>query len=120
MRWFLIVVFIYLVISAVQSQPGPRHLEDVAYDTKRQRLILFGGIELQKEHWIEPSSVHEWDGRKWTVSQAAGPTGRRACALVYNESTQETFLFGGVSTGKIQPDSVLLDAWKWTEKAGKL
>ena len=120
MRWFLIVVFIYLVISSVQSQPGPRHLEDVAYDTKRQRLILFGGIELQKEHWIEPSSVHEWDGLKWTVSQAAGPTGRRACALVYNESTQETFLFGGVSTGKIQPDSVLLDAWKWNGKSWKI
>ncbi len=109
-------LIIFLVRGDAQSQPAPRHLEKVVYDTDRNRLLLFGGVELQNEKWIEPSSVHEWDGNKWTQYQVAGPIGRRAGALVYNQSTRETFLFGGVSTGKVQPDSVLLDIWKWNGK----
>ena len=113
MPYLFSAIFIFLFISTAESQPGPRHLEEVVYDTDRNRLILFGGVELQKEKWIEPASVNEWDGNNWTISEAPGPMGRRGGGLVYDESTKETFLFGGVTTGKVQPDSVLLDAWSW-------
>jgi len=113
MPHLIAAIFVFLFISTAESQPGPRHLEEVVYDTGRNRLILFGGVELQKEKWIEPSSVHEWDGNNWTLSEAPGPIGRRAGGLVYDASTKETLLFGGVTTGKVQPDSVLLDAWSW-------
>ena len=113
MLYLFAVASIFLFISKGQSQPGPRHLEEVAYDRNRNRLMIFGGVEFENEKWIEPGSVHEWDGNKWTTSDAAGPKGRRAGSWVYDERRKETFLFGGVSTGKVQPDSVLLDVWKW-------
>jgi len=120
MRYLSATIFIFLFISTAESQPGPRHLEEVVYDKDRNRLTVFGGVELQKENWIEPSSVHEWDGDNWTISRAPGPIGRRAGGLVYDESSKETFLFGGVTTGKVQPDSVLLDAWSWDGRNWKM
>ena len=106
MHFLFVAITFFLFISIGQSQPAPRHLEEVAYDMNRNRLILFGGVELEKEQWIEPASVQEWDGSKWTICQAAGPIGRRAGAMVYDESSRETFLFGGVSIDRVHPDSV--------------
>ena len=120
MYCLFVAIPIFLIINVGRSQPGPRHLEEVTFDTERNRLILFGGVELENENWVEPASVHEWDGKKWSAVESTGPIGRRGGGWVYDESSRETYLFGGVATGKVQPDSVLLDVWKWDGRNWKL
>jgi hypothetical protein len=120
MGYLLAAILFFLVITAVRSQPNPRHLEEIAYDAAGSKLLVFGGIELANQKWIEPTSLHEWDGNKWKVIETAGPVGRRGAGWVYDETSKETFLFGGVTTGKVQPDSVLMDAWKWNGSRWKM
>ena len=86
MRYLLIAILFFLGITAVRSQPNPRHLEEVAYDGARNKLLVFGGMELANQKWIEPTSLYEWDGKKWKVIEAAGPVGRRGVGWVYDET----------------------------------
>ncbi len=69
--------FLFLLFStSIFSQPNPRHLEEVAYDKARDRLILFGGAEIIPGGWEEPSMLYEWDGMVWKKFETAGPVGR--------------------------------------------
>lgn len=81
------------VEATVAEQPSARNLCGTALDTKRGRLVLFGGAlateELAEDTW-------EFDGREWTaVDEGTGPTARTRCAMVYDAARAETLVFGG-------------------------
>lgn len=95
------------------QSPNPRHLEEVAYDKTREKLILFGATEIIPGGWKEPSAVYEWDGISWKQFDIPGPVGRRAHGWAYDEHKKETFLIGGIAKGKSVEDSVLFDLWSW-------
>jgi hypothetical protein len=95
------------------AQPNPRHLEEITYDSKRNKLLLFGGAEVNNEVWKEPSLIFEWDGKTWEKIDVQGPPGRRGHGWVYDENKKEAILIGGVAEGKILKDSVVFDVWSW-------
>jgi hypothetical protein len=112
--------FLFLIFScslACTQPPPPRHLEEIAFDKSRNRLLLFGGVELGEGKFVEPSNLHEWDGSIWKRTEATGPIGRRGGAWVYDEAEKKTFLIGGAATGKAVEDSVLFDVWSWNGTA---
>jgi hypothetical protein len=113
MRPLCSIVLVLLFTTNGFSQPNPRHLEEVAYDKIRNRLILFGGAELVNGRPEEPSMVYEWDGANWKRFETPGPQGRRGHGWVYDENRKETILIGGVTEGKILKDSVVFDVWSW-------
>jgi hypothetical protein len=116
---FCLLLFM-LIATFAADEPRPRHLEEVTYDKERDRLLLFGGAEVNDGVWQEPAMLYEWDGKKWDKITAQGPTGRRGHGWVYDENRNETVLIGGVTEGKVVKDSVLFDVWHWNGKSWKL
>lgn len=80
----------------VSVAPGPRSFAAMAYDTARQRVLLFGG-------WtgnLYPLDTWEWDGTGWLQrSPAASPDASGGYAplfaMAYDEARQRMVMFGG-------------------------
>jgi hypothetical protein len=100
----------------VQKQdigPGPRAYHDIAFDPKRNRLVLFGGLVTGKP----TGDTWEWDGRFWTQVADTGPVPRAYHAMAYDSAGQRILLFGGSDGGSVTagaPDRVYRsDTWAW-------
>ena len=114
--------FILLVVSrALSAQTGNTparpmavHLEAMAFDAGRSRLVLFGGGPGAQGQVIRPGKTWEWNGSRWEVTVAAegGPGGRAAHGMGYDATTQRVFLYGGVrDTAYNTPGVPLCDTW---------
>jgi tetratricopeptide (TPR) repeat protein len=102
------------VIIAQASPPGPRHLEEVAFDTKRNVLLVAGGGEFRLgEGTVFPDHLSEWNGSTWTDFETSEPKNRYGHALIYSEDEDATFQIGGVNEAARR---VALDVWKWKDK----
>lgn len=99
------------VISA--HSPGARSKAVVAYDTKRGRAVLFGGITQKASgEWTYETDTWEWDGKDWTqVQVSGGPQGRLGHAMAYDQKRGVVVLFGGWNNG-----IALNDLWEWDGK----
>ena len=96
------------------SDMGPpnRFQQALAYDSDRDRVVLFGGrIPIQ---YVEggPSEIYaqdtwEWDSSMWIQMEDMGPPGRGEHALCYDAGRRRTVLFGG--SGK----TLFGDIWEW-------
>jgi Galactose oxidase, central domain len=87
--------------------PSARQLHAMAYDSARQRTVLFGGAGTGRfgDTW-------EWDGRNWIqIKPTNSPSARFASAMAYDSSRQRTVLFGGMSAR-----GYLGDTWEWDGK----
>jgi len=99
------------VISA--HTPGPRMSAAVAYDTKRGRLVLFGGTSLTPSGGEKyDTDTWEWDGKDWTqVQTSGGPPGRTSHAMAYDPKRGVVVLYGGTNG-----ETALSDVWEWNGK----
>lgn len=104
----------FIFFNSVYDQPFPRHLEEITYDKNKNKLLLFGGVELNGNSWMEPSILYERDGNSWKKINAQGPVGRRGHGWIYDEGRRETILIGGACRGKTVEDSLLFDVWHWS------
>jgi hypothetical protein len=86
--------------------PGTRYHFALAYDAKRQKVILFGGGRQGRrdETW-------EFDGQRWEkISTKESPGQRLRHNMVYDEDTGMTVLHGGDEKGT---------TWAWDGKVWK-
>src|SRR5687767_6671464 len=76
----------------------------MAYDAARQRVVLFGGIDV-----TALGDTWEWDGVSWSQrNPVVNPTPRSLHAMAYDAARRRVVLFGG------QDSSGLLgDTWEW-------
>lgn len=72
--------------------PGERVHHAMAYDKRRQRIVLYGGFGK-----AGPASgdVWEWDGRRWEQKTAVGPGPRSRHRLAFDEARGVIVLYGG-------------------------
>ena len=101
----------------VKEGPGPLREAESAYDTKRNRLVMFGGAAgyLGNDQWDYKTDTWEWDGAQWTrMPSPELPAGRSDHAMAYDEKRGVTVLFGGVRNGER-----LSDTYEWNGKAWK-
>ncbi|MBI4867358.1 MAG: hypothetical protein HY816_10440 [Candidatus Wallbacteria bacterium] len=93
------------------NQPVQRNSHVMAWDSVRQRLVLFGGADN-----LAASLNDTWErsGTTWTNVQADTatpganqPTQRNSHGLAYDSGRQLTILFGGGAFG------ILNDTWEW-------
>lgn len=105
----VVTVFTWNGAQWVQlSTGGPQRRSWVAaaYDSARNRVVMFGG-------WVygpgggETNSTWEWDGTNWTTG-ATGPQSRHFAGLAYDSARQRTVMFGGISNS-----TMLADTWEW-------
>jgi hypothetical protein len=112
---FITVFFMNAFLVAAQEAPGPRNQPAVAFDSKRGRLVLFGGIDQSGKSL---NDTWEWDGKSWARrTPAASPAARAATALVYDAKRERIVLFGGqVGAGSLA-DTWEYDGNDWTKIA---
>ncbi len=94
--------------------PGPRRNPGLAYDAKRERLVLFGGSNDSGPL----GDTWEWDGSVWTQRSSGGPVPRFGHAMAFDAARDRVILFGGYAAGNIaQGDTWSWDGTSWTRVA---
>lgn len=90
--------------------PGKLVYSAVAYDTKRQRAVLFGGVSQWRSNGtVYEISTWEWNGKDWhEMTPLISPPGRIQHAMVYDEARGEIILFGGENE-----HGIFHDIWAW-------
>lgn len=85
--------------------PSDRPGFDLAYDSERRRLVMFGGFGL-RDTW-------EWDGARWELrAPATSPPARSGAAMAYDPLGHRVVMFGG-RTNLISTNSEIADTWAW-------
>ncbi len=97
-----------------EGGPPRRILGGVAYDEKRNVLVLYGGrtIDLGKcsqETW-------EWDGQAWKEYDVAPPTACDHVRMVYDATRGESILFSGLDPS----EKLVNETWSWNGTEWKL
>ncbi|MCC5830847.1 MAG: hypothetical protein JJU36_15480 [Phycisphaeraceae bacterium] len=102
-----------------ETRPQARSGHAMAYDSKRQRIVLFGGGSLD---WSEQGPVlddtWEWDGENWSLSEALGtrPSARTGHTMVYDAGREAILLFGGRDEeGRLLGDMWSYDGRQWRQ-----
>jgi len=88
------------------EKPSARASAGVAYDSRRGRVIIFGGADstgFVGDTWA-------WDGATWTKLASTGPEPRVMGYMAYDKSRDRVVLFGG---RKGYPDGDLNDTWEF-------
>lgn len=93
------------------SDNGPlaRMFGGVSYDSKRNRVVLYGGRSWPTEKMIITSDTWEWDEKQWKLisDSVAGLGSRHHITMMYDEFESMTWLAGGV---KLSDDR---ETWIW-------
>jgi len=92
----------------------PRHGGAAALDTKRQRIVLFGGSAGSAQRSSALADLWEWDGTRWQEIKPPSPAARAGAYMVYDAARRHTLLFGGwthagATKNVVYPD----DLWSW-------
>ncbi|MBC7897906.1 MAG: hypothetical protein H7066_20970 [Cytophagaceae bacterium] len=85
--------------------PSPRNIPTLAYDARRQRVVLFGGQSGQTLF----TDTWEWDGTTWTQRATTGPEPRIHQVGAYDRRRERVVVFGGAAAN----DATLFDTWEW-------
>jgi hypothetical protein len=98
------------------SAPGARHDSALIWDSKRNRAVLFGGMQKPQADvdGIPQNDVWEWDPAKanWTLRTSKGkqPTARWGHAMAYDPGRGMAVLAGGED---LDTNLELADLWDW-------
>lgn len=93
--------------------PPPRYSHQLAYDSMRQRVVMFGGY---CGTGCALADTWEWDGAAGTWTQrtpATAPAGRYSFGMCFDDRSQRVLLFGGRLLS-----ARAADLWAWDGGAG--
>lgn len=96
---------------AAPLAPPARYGHGLAYDTERERMVLFGGR--LNDASTKFADTWEWNGQTWTEKSPAPtlqrPAKRYFHSLAYAAARKRTVLFGG----QAENGAALSDTWEW-------
>jgi hypothetical protein len=95
------------------SGPSSRANASMAYDSKRNQTVLFGGMQLFNGAML--GDTWGWDGKTWTQVASSGPTARKMAASTYDSHRARVLLHGGSGTGQPLADTWCWDGTQWTQ-----
>ncbi len=78
-------------LRPVTNPPPGRSHHVMAYDAKRKRVVMYGGIG----GGGELADTWEWDGTAWTQVMGGAPPARRGGVLAFDPVRGASILFGG-------------------------
>lgn len=91
------------------ARPPGRELHAMAWDASTQRMLLFGGFNLN----TALGDTWSWDGNNWVAAQPPQrPIARYGHAMVSDPIRGRVLLYGGHS-GSIGAMSAEDDTWEW-------
>ena len=86
--------------------PSGRSFHAMAYDRRRDRIVLFGGTRGSS---LGFGDTWEWDGTTWALrSPAQSPPPRFNHVMAFDSARARIVLFGGISGA-----TTLNDVWEW-------
>lgn len=97
------------------SSPPPRQNAVMAYDSNRQRVLLFGGSDGQtilNDLWAYDAAANTWS--QLAEGSAAAPPPHLLPAMAFDEESDQLVLFGGMAeplSAVAGPHNVLGDTW---------
>ena len=97
---------------ATDGPPG-RGRAALVYDSKRRRVVLFGGVSAPpgpKQPQTFFNDTWTWDGERWHKAADDGPRGRYAHGMVFDERAGVVLLYSGAAAHR---DAPLSDMWQW-------
>ena len=96
------------------SLPPARQYPQMAYDSAREVVVLFGGAESDFQANLL-DDTWEWDGQNWSAKQPTQrPPARWGGSMFFDEARGEIVLFGGSLNGVGGADGVGAgDTWVW-------
>jgi cysteine-rich repeat protein len=94
--------------------PPARTYHALAYDSARDRLVIFGGR--RNDTSAELGDTWTWNGT-WTNATGSGPSARDGAAMAYDASGSVMVLFGGYdpTVPTFYADTWELDGTTWTQ-----
>lgn len=101
--------------QAQNAGPSARYGHAMAYDSIRDRIVLFGGLGA-----TQLGDTWEWDGTDWTQVADSGPVPRSGHAMAFDPARGRTVLFGGPDPafgGVIDSGTWEWDGADWTQVA---
>jgi len=82
----------------------------MSYDEARARVVLFSGSDGGPGGGTWQPDTWTWDLQGgWVVADACGPLRRTRGGMVWDEATQSTLMFGGLTPGGV----FVNDLWQW-------
>ena len=88
------------------SGPAARELSGAVYDTRRKKIVLYGGLSPKEGR---KGDTWEWDGKSWRQMTDTSVGTRDHHSLAYDEARGKTVLYGGSKSG----ESLAADTWEW-------
>ncbi|MEL6338378.1 MAG: hypothetical protein AAFQ65_00560 [Myxococcota bacterium] len=107
---------------AQPSDPEPRSAPAVAFDTNRNRLVLYGGAGCAVGVCTNATCGETWEfdpEGSWTrMTSTNNPPALSRHAMVYDEARERVVLFGGVTdanpgSAPCGTDGVSNETWEW-------
>jgi hypothetical protein len=99
-------------LKSPTTQPSSRYRHAMAFDSARDRVVLFGGQDINNNRFQD---TWEWDGTNWLERGPDHKPGVRAGhGLAYDAARQSTVLFGG-HDGNFRQDTWLWNGSDWAE-----
>jgi len=97
------------------SGPAARWGHMMAYDTGRNRVVLFGGFELSNGYF---GDTWEYDGTAWTRVATTGPSPRALGAFEYDRRIGRSVMIGGLGSPLPANETWEWDGAQWTRFPG--
>jgi len=96
-------------LSPTGDLPTARHRFGLAYDSGKDRVVLFGGTDVDRNFYND-TWIYDPNANTWTelIQSGAGPGARTGTAMVYDSLSGDLILFGGLGGG-----SSLNDLWAY-------
>ncbi len=103
-----------------ENAPSPRAEAAMAYDSERNKIVLFGGYQFTDDglNYIKLNETWEFDGTDWKKIFVTGPSPRNGAAMIFDPQQKVCILFGG-SIPRNASDSSIFNGttWKWDGKS---
>jgi len=97
------------VLVPSDVKPSPRYAHAMAYDSARNRIVLFGGSDWSNDTW-------EREGTQWILKTPIHkPLPRYGHIMAYDSARGKVILFGGMTCSKtnIYEDIRSDETWEW-------
>lgn len=100
------------VITA--NAPTPRFWHTMAYDSNRQRIVLFGGGD--RDTTALTAETWEYDGTNWQeVNTIHSPPAMDGMSMAFDGHSNTMVLFGGQAVAGVFDDTWVYDGYDWSE-----
>src|SRR3569623_1927804 len=97
--------------ASPRTIPRPRNRAALAYDSVRNRVVMFGGSDPRAAHFY--NETWQWEGHDWQQAEPPpSPPARDGATMVFDSKRGRMILFGGRTRGP-EGVSMYCDSWRW-------